>query len=319
MGERLDNEKLSEMYELMLRIRLFEERANQLFLKGLLPGSIHTSIGQEAVAVGVCEALREEDIVIGSHRSHGLCVAKGMEIEKMFAELLGKKNGICRGKAGSMHIMDASRGMLGATGIVGAQMPIAAGIGLAIKMKKTGQVCACFFGDGASNTGAFHEALNFAAIWKLPVVFVCENNLYALSGSFLKTTSVKDIAERGKAYDIPGVLVDGMDVTAVYESAIPAIKRARDGKGPTLVECKTYRFLGHSRADPRYGPYRTKDEWESWKERDPLRMLERALHLSRNDIEGLESRISSEYDEAIEFAKASPYPDVESCLEDIHC
>lgn len=313
-----DEKKLREWHQKMLRIRFFEEKADQLFMKGLLPGTIHTSVGQEAVAVGVCEALREDDLIVGHHRCHGLCILRGVEVRKMFAELMGKKTGVCKGKAGSMHILDVSKGMLGANGVVGQQMPIAAGVGLAIKMKKSDRVCACFFGDGASNSGAFHEALNFASIWKLPVVFVCENNLYALSASFYNMTSVKDIAERAKGYSMPGVIVDGMDPLEVYKHVLAAVERARKNEGPTLIECKTYRFLGHSRADPPYGPYRTKEEWESWKRRDPIKRLEGELNLSKGEVEKIEKMILQEYEEAIEFGLNSPYPEKESALEDIY-
>lgn len=318
MMDLKEEKKLREWHEKMLRIRLFEEKADQLFMKGLLPGTIHTSVGQEAVAMGVCEALREDDLIVGHHRCHGLCILRGVEVKRMFAELMGKRTGVCKGKSGSMHILDISKGMLGANGVVGQQMPIAAGVGLAIKMKKSDRVCACFFGDGASNSGAFHEALNFASIWELPVVFVCENNLYALSASFYKTTSVKDIAERAKGYSMPGVIVDGMDPREVYTHVLSAVDRARKNEGPTLIECKTYRFLGHSRADPPYGPYRTKEEWESWKRRDPIKRLEAELNLSKEEVEKIEKMILEEYGDAIEFGLKSPYPGEESALEDIY-
>jgi pyruvate dehydrogenase E1 component alpha subunit len=314
----MDSKKILEMYVKMQRVRLFEEKADQLFIKGKLPGSIHTSIGQEAAAVGVWAALRKDDYLIGSHRAHGLCVVKDMDPKRMFAELMGKKAGFCKGKGGSMHLMEAARGVLGANAIVGQQMPIAAGVGFAIQMKKRDQICACFFGDGASNTGAFHEALNIAAVWKLPVLFVCENNLYALSASFSQTTSVRDVAERAKAYSIPGAVVDGMDVLQVYETALPAVERVRRGEGPALIECKTYRFLGHSRGDPPYGPYRTKEELESWKKRDPIKKLEVELKLSPGEVERIRNEILAEYEEAVRFAEASPYPNVEEYAEDLY-
>jgi TPP-dependent pyruvate/acetoin dehydrogenase alpha subunit len=318
MPGTFDRDKMMEMYVQMVRIRLFEEKIDQLFMKGVLPGSVHTSIGQEAVAVGICQALQEDDLVIGGHRSHGLCVLKKMDPKKMFAELMGKKTGSCKGKGGSMHLMDASKGMLGANAVVGQQMPIAAGVGLALQLKNRKQICACFFGDGASNSGAFHEALNFAAIWKLPVLFVCENNLYALSASCLETTSVKDIADRSKGYGIPGFVVDGMDALAVYEAAVPAVERVRRGDGPALVEAKTYRFLGHSRGDPPYGPYRTKEELESWKKRDSIKRMAATLGLPAGEVDRIRKEIAEEYEAAVRYAEESPYPELEAYAEDIY-
>lgn len=316
--EKLNSEKLKSMYASMLKIRLFEEKADELFVKGQLPGSIHTSIGQEAVAVGVGSTLKPHDVVIATHRAHGHCIAKGVDIKGMFAELLGKTTGTCKGKGGSMHIMDAGKGMLGANGIVGQQIPIATGAGLAIQVKKENRVCVCFFGDGASNTGVFHEALNLASLWKLPVVYVCENNLYAVSVPLWKSTSVKDIAVRAKGYDVPGVVVDGMDVIAVYETASQAIERARRGDGPTLIECKTYRFMGHSRGDPAYGPYRTKEELESWKKKDPIKRLLRMTKFSDQEIKKIEEDLAAEISEAVRFAQESPYPDPQEALKDLY-
>lgn len=313
-----DEKKLMEFYRKMVRIRSFESQLDRLYMEGMVYGSIHTSIGQEAVAVGVSEALQVDDVVTGGHRSHGLCLLRGMDMKHMFAELCGRKTGICKGKAGSMHLMDPSKGMMGANGIVAQQMPIAAGIGLAIQVKKTGQVCACFFGDGASNAGVFHEALNLSAIWKLPVVYICENNLYALTVSTSTSTSVEDIAVRAKSYNIPGQVVDGMDVVKVYEAAVPAIERARRGDGPTLIECKTYRYMGHSRGDPSFGPYRTKEEWEKWRERDPIKNLEEKLGLPQDEIKGIEDEIEEDIQQAIIFAEKSPYPEQEESLEDIY-
>jgi TPP-dependent pyruvate/acetoin dehydrogenase alpha subunit len=236
----------------------------------------------------------------------------------MMAELLGKATGLCKGKGGSMHIVDVKRGMLGAMGIVGAGIPISAGVGLALKMRKSAQICICFFGDNASNGGPFHEALNVSALWKLPVVFVCENNQYGLSVSVKKTSAVKDIAVRAKGHGIPGVVVDGMSVVAVCEEATKAVTRARNGKGPSLLECKTYRFLGHSRGDPSYGPYRTKKEWESWKKRDPLLILIKAGRLSPKEVQGIDSEVSQIIQEAVGFAEGSPDPDVATTLNDIY-
>jgi pyruvate dehydrogenase E1 component alpha subunit len=301
----------------MLRVRMFEEKIHELYLQGKLPGSIHTSIGQEAVSVGVLNAMREDDLAIGSHRCHGYWVIKGMDVKGMFAELYGKRTGSCKGKAGSMHLIDVTKGVMGAIGIVGQQMPMAAGIGLALKMKRSDRICLCFFGDGASNTGVFHEALNIASLWKLPVIFVCENNGYAVSVPVHRSTSVRDIAQRGQSYNIPGEVVDGMDVLAVYPVAKKAVERARGGEGPSMIECKTYRFLGHSRGDPSYGPYRTKEELESWKEKDPIKKLIADLAIAEDEAARIRKQISEEYEAAVRFAEESPYPPSHEALEDI--
>jgi TPP-dependent pyruvate/acetoin dehydrogenase alpha subunit len=243
---------------------------------------------------------------------------RGADLKAMMAELFGRATGLCKGKGGSMHIVDVKRGMLGAMGIVGAGMPIAAGVGLAIKMQKTGQVCVCFFGDNASNGGPFHEAHNVSSLWKLPVVFVCENNLYGISVSVKKSTSVEDIAVRAKGYNMPGVVVDGMDVLAVYRAAKEAVERARGGEGPSLLECKTYRFLGHSRGDPPYGPYRTKEELDSWKKRDPRLLLIKQGELSPEEVERIDKEVAEAIEEAIRYAEASPQPDIKVALEDVY-
>jgi pyruvate dehydrogenase E1 component alpha subunit len=311
-------DRFRRLYKKLSMIRQFEDKVDELFRGGKIPGTVHTSVGMEAVAVGVGEALAENDLVIATHRGHGHCLMRGADCKLMMAELLGKATGLCKGKGGSMHIVDVKKGMLGAMGIVGEGMPIATGVGVAIKMQKTGQVCAVFFGDNASNGGPFHESLNMSALWQLPVVFVCENNLYGLSVSVKKTSAVEDIAVRAKAYDIPGVVVDGMDVLAVYEGTKKAVERARSGGGPSLVECKTYRFLGHSRGDPPYGPYRTKEEWESWKKRDPLSLLVKEGGLSASEVERIEGEVSEMIEEAVRFAVESPEPDISTALEDIY-
>jgi TPP-dependent pyruvate/acetoin dehydrogenase alpha subunit len=275
-------------------------------------------VGQEAVAVGVAESLEKDDLAIATHRGHGHCLMRGAEMKPMMAELFGKATGLCQGKGGSMHIVDVQKGMLGAMGIVGEGMPIAAGVGLALKMQKKGQVCAVFFGDNASNGGPFHEALNVSSLWKLPVVFVCENNLYGITVSVKKSTSIQDIAVRAKAYDIPGVVVNGMDVLAVYEVAKEAVERARRGEGPTLMECKTYRFLGHSRGDPPYGPYRTKEELDSWKKKDPRLLLIRQGKLSNEEVERIDREVAEAVEEAVRYAEQSPLPDVRTALEHIY-
>ena len=318
LERKVSEERFLNLYRKLSMIRRFEEKVDELFRQGRIKGAIHVSVGEEAVAVGVAEALSEKDLVMATHRGHGHCIAKGGDISRMMAELFGRSTGYCRGKGGSMHIIDVKKGMLGAVGIVGAGLPIATGVGVAIKMQKTSQVCVCLFGDGASNGGMFHEALNVAALWKLPIVFVCENNLYGLSVSMKKSSAVRDIAVRAKAYDIPGAVVDGMDVLAVWKATEKAVKRARDGRGPSLLECKTYRFLGHSRGDPPYGPYRTQEELETWKKRDPFLFLIKQGGLTSNEVERIDKEVSEVVEEAVRFAEESPEPDVDVALEDIY-
>jgi pyruvate dehydrogenase E1 component alpha subunit len=316
--KKIPKEKFREWYRKLMTIRRFEEKVDEFFRQGKITGAVHTSVGQEAVAVGVSAALEERDLVVATHRGHGHCLMRGADLKAMMAELFGRATGLCKGKGGSMHIVDVKRGMLGAMGIVGAGMPIAAGVGLAIKMQKSGQVCVCFFGDNASNGGPFHEAHNVSSLWKLPVVFVCENNLYGISVSVKKSTSVEDIAVRAKGYNMPGVVVDGMDVLAVYTAAKEAVERARRGEGPSLLECKTYRFLGHSRGDPPYGPYRTKEELDSWKKRDPRLLLIKQGELSPEEIERIDKEVAEAIEEAIRYAEASPQPDIKVALEDVY-
>ena len=311
-------EDARRIYQSLLRIRRFDEKADELFIQGLLPGTIHTYIGQEAVAVGVGMNLEPQDYVVGTHRGHGHCLIRGSAMSLMFAELLGKKTGLCKGKGGSMHIIDVEKGMLGANGIVAEGIPIATGVGLSIHYRKSDQVCACFFGDGASNSGPFHEGLNVAAVWKLPVIYVCENNQYALSVSSKKVTSVENIADRAHGYGIPGVVVDGMDVVAVLEAARTAIERARRGEGPTLLECKTYRFLGHSRGDPPYGPYRTKEELLKWKSRDALEVFRKKSGLDDSVVQEIVREVEREIDEAVHYARESPDPDVAEVLDELY-
>ena len=314
----LDEAALREWHRRMLVIRKFDEMADKLFQEGHVKGTIHTSIGQEAVSVGVCANLSDEDVVVATHRGHGCAIAKGCDPKAMMAELLGRKTGLCKGKGGSMHIADLPRGLYGANPIVGANIPIATGIGLSFQIEKKPYVCAAFFGDGASNQGTFHEGINMAAIWKLPVIFVCENNGYAVSLSAGRSTAVADIADRARGYDIPGVVVDGMDVLAVYEATKEAAKRARAGKGPSLLEMKTYRFRGHSRGDPPAGVYRTKEELESWLAKDAVARLAKHLKLSKKEVEAANASAEAEIQEAVEFALASDYPAPEEALEDIY-
>lgn len=316
----ISKEKLIEMYRMMVKIRLFEEKVFELYAQNLVPGTIHLYTGQEAVAVGVCSALRKDDYITSTHRGHGHCIAKGADVKRVMAEILGKKTGYCKGKGGSMHIADFSIGMLGATAVVGAGIPIAAGAGLSIKLRGTDQVVACFFGDGASNQGTFHEGINMAAIWSLPVIFVCENNLYAMGTRVSMVMLIENIADRAAAYGIPGVVVDGNDVLAVYEATLRAAERARRGEGPTLIECKTYRHRGHSRVDP--AKYRPKEEVEAWLARDPIKRFREKLLglnvLTEAEIQQIDREVAAEIDEAVQYAMESPYPAPEEALEDVY-
>ncbi|HEV8662670.1 MAG TPA: thiamine pyrophosphate-dependent dehydrogenase E1 component subunit alpha [Candidatus Methylomirabilis sp.] len=313
-------EQALQIYRTMLRIRAFEEKASELFLAGRLPGFLHTYIGQEAVAAGVCVHLTREDTITSTHRGHGHAVAKGARLDMMMAELFAKQTGYCKGKGGSMHIADLDLGILGANGIVGAGIPIAAGAALTAQMQGRSAVTVAFFGDGGSNTGAFHEGLNLAAVWNLPVLFVCENNQYAESTPREVHQKVKDIATRAMAYDVPGVVVDGMDAMAVFAAASQAIQRARAGGGPTLLEAKTYRFMGHYVGDTG-AAYRDQVEVERWKQRDPIPLFRRALLEERRvpaaELTGIEAEVQREIAEAVTFAEQSPEPDLEEALRDI--
>jgi len=306
-------EKLREALRKMLLIRRFEESAEEAYMRGLVHGTMHLSIGQEASAVGACMPLTDDDFITSTHRGHGHCIAKGAEVSRMFAEFFGKEDGYCRGRGGSMHIADVSKGNIGANGIVGGGIPIAVGVALALKKQKRRSAVMSFFGDGANNEGAFHEALNMAAIWKLPVIFVCENNGYGMSTSTERSTAVRHVAERAAAYAMPGVSVDGNRFADVAQAAYDAVERARDGEGPTLIESKTYRIRGHSRSDR--NRYRTKEEIEAWLARDPIRALELELgelgFATLEEIEGIRADVEREIAAAIDFAKASPAPRIE--------
>ena len=315
----LDKPMLLEIYRKMVAVRVFEETAADLFLKGQLPGFLHSYIGEEAVAAGVCAHLTPQDMITSTHRGHGHAVAKGARLDMMMAELFAKKTGYCHGKGGSMHIADLDLGILGANGIVGAGVPIATGAGLALKLKGSDRVTVAFFGDGGSNTGAFHEGVNMAAVWNLPVVFVCENNQYAESTPRDVHQRIKDVAQRAMAYDIPGVVADGMDVFDVYQKTGEAIDRARTGGGPTLVEAKTYRFMGHYVGDPQ--TYRSKDEVEQWKKRDPIAMFRKRVveegKITAVELDAIDAAIAKEMEAAVQFARESPEPEVEAALQDI--
>lgn len=315
----LTSSQLKTMYYRMFLGRTFEEQVYFMFLKGTLPGTVHQSHGHEAVAVGVCSHLGKNDFIVAHHRPHNIALAKGVDPKAAMAELFARKSGCCGGKGGSMHLGDFNVGMIPSLAIVGASITIAPGMALAFKLAGSKQVSAAFFGDGASNEGAFHEGINFAAVRRLPVIFICENNLYGASTPYDQVSLVTDIADRSCAYGIPGEVVDGMDVTAVYEAAGKAVARARAGKGPTLLECKTYRLCGHSRSDPAH--YRREGELEKWKKRDPLRVLKERLLKEKlateEELAELESKAIGEIEEAIATAQAEPPMDPAEALTDV--
>jgi pyruvate dehydrogenase E1 component alpha subunit len=316
---QIAKKKLIDMYQTMLRIRVFEERVSSEFAAGNIPGFVHLYIGEEAVATGTCANLRSDDYITSTHRGHGHLIAKGGKTDRMMAELFGKKTGYCKGKGGSMHIADAELGILGANGIVGGGITIAGGAAISAQMKGTDQVVICFLGDGASNRGTFHEGVNMAACWNLPIVYVIENNLYAEKTRISDTSRVANLADRASAYGIPDITVDGNDVIAVYEAVGQAIARARKGRGPTLVECKTYRWHGHYEGDRQ--SYKPKEEAEEWKKRDPIpafkkRLLETGI-VSEKEIDKIEREIGEEIEGAVKFAQESPAPAPEEALEDV--
>ncbi len=308
-----------DLHRTMVRIRLFEERVQELFLARKLPGFVHVYVGEEAVAAGVCAALRRDDYITSTHRGHGHAIAKGVGLDRLMAELYGKATGVCRGRGGSMHVADFSLGMLGANGIVAAGCGIAAGAALSAAYRGSGQVAVSFFGDGGVNKGSFHEALNFAGVRGLPVVYVCENNQYAQYTAIARTTAVDDLARRADGYGIPGITVDGNDALAVHKAAEAAVERARSGEGPTFLHLRTYRFGGHFVGDAE--EYRTKEEVEGWRELDPILRLEAVL-----DAEGVLDEpgraevwdaVGAEVAEAERFAEESPYPDEAEALEGV--
>ncbi|MBU2054978.1 MAG: thiamine pyrophosphate-dependent dehydrogenase E1 component subunit alpha [Proteobacteria bacterium] len=320
---KLSKDKQLALYTTMKTIRLFEERISDLYARGQIPGLVHLYIGEEAVAAGVCAALREDDYITSTHRGHGHVIAKGAELNPMMAELYGKKTGYCKGKGGSMHIADMTVGILGANGIAGGGLPIAVGAGWSAKWRGTDQVAVCFFGDGSSNNGTFHESLNLASVHRLPVIFVCENNLYGISVCQAKHQAITDVAVRATAYDMPGVVVDGNDVTAVFQAAEKAVKRARAGEGPTLVECKTYRWRGHHEGDPNQGArYRTREEIDVWKNKCPIERFARQMVSNRTatakKIEAIDREITGRIDAAVAYAETSEFPAYEEMFEDVY-
>ncbi len=315
-----DVETLLALYRTMVKIRRFETLTGELFAAGKIPGFIHLSIGQEASSVGVCSTLRPDDYITTTHRGHGHVIAKGGDVRKMFAEVMGRKTGYCKGKGGSMHIADFSIGILGANGVVAGGFPIIVGAGLSIKLRKTDQVAVCFFGDGASNRGPFHEALNMASIWRLPILFVCENNQYASTTSVHYSTSVKSIALRAKGYGIASKSADGNNLLEVREAALEAVNRARQGEGPTLLENRTYRIRGHFEGDPQR--YRTKEEVEKFSGNDPIQRFQKFLKdkklLSERRDQQIRAEIDLELEEAVRFAEESPFPQPMDALEDLY-
>jgi acetoin:2,6-dichlorophenolindophenol oxidoreductase subunit alpha len=320
MSKQVSNEQRKSLFRNLLLCRRFEERVYYLFLEGRMPGTIHQAQGQEACAVGVCSVLRQGDVVTSTHRPHQHAVARGLSVNSLMAELFAKTTGCCHGKGGSMHLGNLEDGMLPAVAIVGGGIPLAAGLGLAFKYRKTGNIVACFFGDGATNIGSFHEGVNMAAIWDLPVVFACENNRYGASTAIEKVTRVPHLSDRAAAYGIPGVTVDGNDVEAVYDAMQKAAERARSGKGPTFLEMETYRVCGHSRSDP--GHYRPEGELQYWKDRDPVVRYEEfclaQAVFSAKEVEDLKASVEKELDDAVAFAEASPSPQPEDVLNDVY-
>ncbi|TMI92798.1 MAG: thiamine pyrophosphate-dependent dehydrogenase E1 component subunit alpha [Bacillati bacterium ANGP1] len=316
----LSPDQLRSMLRTMHMIRQFDLRALDLYREGAMRGSTHPYIGMEAVAVGACAALRPADRITSTHRGHGHCLAKGGDPRLMMAELLGKATGYCKGKGGSMHIADVEAGILGANGIVGGGIGLATGAALAAQLAGRDDVTLCFFGDGALNQGVLHESANLAAIWKLPVVYICENNQYAMSARADRFTSVPDPEVRAKAYGFPGVSCDGMDVMAVYRTVADAVARARAGEGPSLVVCVTYRYFGHHVGDPLN--YRDKAEVDAWKTKDPIDRFQRDLiaHrvLTSDEADRLAAAVAQEIDAAVAFAKASPEPEADALMEDVY-
>lgn len=316
-----NQDKSRWMYKKMLEIRQFEDKVHELFAKGNLPGFVHLYAGEEAVAVGVCAHLNNEDSITSTHRGHGHCIAKGCDLNGMMAEIFGKATGLCKGKGGSMHIADLDKGMLGANGIVGGGFPLACGSALTAKYRKTNAVSVCFFGDGASNEGTFHEGINLAAVLKLPVVFIAENNGYGEATPFTYASSCKTIADRAVAYSIPGVRVDGKDVIAVYQAAKEAIERARNGEGPSLIECVTYRNYGHFEGDAQ--KYKNDQEKEEHLlEKDAIQLFRKQLlaknTLTESEIMKIEETVEKAMEQAVSFAENSPYPEESELLEDVY-
>ncbi|MFT5088546.1 MAG: TPP-dependent pyruvate/acetoin dehydrogenase alpha subunit [Candidatus Latescibacterota bacterium] len=318
---RIPADKLWLMYQKMSQIRLFEEHVWDVYTRGLMPGLAHLYIGEEAVAVGACTALRDDDYITSTHRGHGHCLAKGGQLDRMMAEIMGKEAGYCRGKGGSMHIADMSVGILGANGIVGGGFGIATGAALSAKLRDSDQVAVCFFGDGASNQGIMLETINMAAAWNLPAIYICENNQYGEHTPYQAVTGVKDIADRAKGLGLEGLIVDGSDVLAMYEAMSNAVAKARKGAGPTLIEAKTYRFHGHHVGDAM--TYRTRKEAEWWRDnKDPITLLRQYMTTNKvakqDELDAIYKQVEGDVLAAIEFGKEAPLPPPEQAYEDLY-
>ncbi|MCH8281851.1 MAG: thiamine pyrophosphate-dependent dehydrogenase E1 component subunit alpha [Chloroflexi bacterium] len=317
----LNREAMLKLYTTMATIRNFEERGIPEAGQRGMSGSIHSSAGQEAVPTGVCANLTDEDYIASTHRGHGHCIAKGVDPKAMMAELFGRTTGSNKGKGGSMHIADMSKGMLGTNGVVAASVPLAVGAALTSKLKNLGRVAVAFFGDGAANQGVLHESMNLASVWKLPVIFCCENNGYAESTPVEYALSVANVSDRAVGYNMPGILVDGMDVFAVYDAAGQAVARARAGEGPSLLECKTYRFYGHTVFDNPLS-YRTKEEEEYWRNRDPLKVFRETViplgEITAEELDQIDQEAAELMEEAIKFADESPVPDPLEIYDDVY-
>ncbi|MEE8418833.1 MAG: thiamine pyrophosphate-dependent dehydrogenase E1 component subunit alpha [Dehalococcoidales bacterium] len=315
----ITKDKLVEILTIMLRIRTFEESVQKEFAAGTIPGIVHLYLGEEAIAAGACANLTKDDFIVSTHRGHGHLIAKGGKTDLMMAEVLGRKTGYCHGKGGSMHVADPDIGMLGANGIVGAGLPIATGAAASAQIRGTDQVAICFFGEGASNTSRFHESINMAAAWKLPVIYLIENNLWAVSTRSADVMGESQLSKRAIGYGIPGVDVDGNDAVAMYEAVAEAVARARKGDGPTLMVCTTYRWRGHMEGDPQF--YKPKEEAEEWLKQDPLPRFRKYLTdtgtMTAEEIDAIQQGMVEEMEKALKFAKDSPFPSPEETLEDI--
>ncbi len=316
IGGVLSKKKAQDLLYKMVLTRTFEENALEMFSMGKVHGTMHVSIGQEGIAAGAGPALDDGDYLLNTHRGHGHFLMWGGDLNRMMAEFLGKENGYCRGRGGSMHIADVESNNLGAQGIVAGNLPISVGVGLSIKMRKTKQVALTLFGDGAANEGAFHESLNMASIWNLPIIYLCENNQYAMSMAFDKAFRIEQISDRAKAYGIKGLTIDGNDVLAVYKAVQEAAKRARAGNGPTLIEAVTYRYQGHSKSDRQL--YRTREEVKAWKEKDPIQRFAKEIGVKQKEFEAIEKKAAEEISNAVAFAESSPEPDVSTIMEGIY-
>jgi len=318
--DRIPPDEHVEMYRKMLLIRRFEEMAGKMYMQAVIGGFCHLYIGQEAVAVGMLSAIRPDDYSMGTYREHGQILAVGSDPKAVMAELYGKSTGICKGKGGSMHLFDKAQNFMGGDAIVAGGLPIATGVGLAIKYRGGDQVCVCFFGDGAVNEGAFHESLNMAALWNLPVIFVCENNLYGMGTQVVRASAVPDMSRRVSGYGMESAQVDGMDILAIRKQMEIAVKDCREGRGPWFIEAKTYRYRGHSMADP--ATYRTKDELEEWRVRDPIGMYEHKLIaagiLKDEDVQAISAEIDAVIDESVKFAEESPFPETSELYTDVY-